>query len=393
MIDSENNERVLLITRNFPPLVGGMEKLNFKLAEQLAKRYQTSIITIKGADRFQNPNQNILTCPSNITLFLLCATVKIALLAIKLKHSKEDNKTIILSGSGVSAPVAWLGSLLTGYKWGVYVHGLDIIAANSVYQKLFLPIIRKADFCIANSTATKKCATSAGIPEEKISVIHPGVDSPQRSISDKDTEAWKLRRGIAASQILISVGRLTKRKGLNEFIRECLPTITKYKPNTVLVIVGPEPTDALLANSVGRTALVRTATKAGVQDHVTFLGKVSDQELMTLYSCADVHIFPLIKVEGDMEGFGMVAAEAASYGVPTVAFSEGGVADAVEDSTTGYLVPSGQYELFTTKVLTILNGNSDLSHKKIKRYATRFEWSVFGAKIDKIISGYFKRNE
>jgi glycosyltransferase involved in cell wall biosynthesis len=59
------------------------------------------------------------------------------------------------------------------------------------------------------------------------------------------------------------------------------------------------------------------------------LGWVSDKTLLSLYQHCEALVFPITAVPDDIEGFGMVAIEAAAAGRPTIAFDEGGVGNAV----------------------------------------------------------------
>lgn len=385
MVTKTGKSRVVLITRNFPPLVGGMEKLNFHIAQELSTDYPVHVIGPTGADSFISANQKISTCPSSIGGFLICATLKVCLLALTSLGDRSKKPTTILSGSGVSAPMAWLLARLTRCRFGVYLHGLDIIAESIVYRRLFLPLIQKADFWVVNSSATRSRAIELGIPESKISVVHPGVTLPTITLSSAEISTWKQRKGIPDGPLLLSVGRLTRRKGLKEFILHSLPLIVEDHPDTKLLIVGSEPKNALLGNGVGQDALMEAGRIAGVADHLFFAGSVSDRDLMFLFNCADAHVFPIIPTRGDMEGFGMVATEAAANGLPTVAFAEGGVVDAISDGVSGFLIPPGDYPQFASSTARILSDKSLLPREKTIAFARTFAWPIFGEKIRNLI--------
>lgn len=81
-----------------------------------------------------------------------------------------------------------------------------------------------------------------------------------------------------------------------------------------------------------------------------FLGVVPEDVLLAAMDASNLHIFPVRSVPGDPEGFGMVAIEAASRGLPTAAFASGGVIDAVENGTSGRIVQQNDYQALADAV-------------------------------------------
>jgi glycosyltransferase involved in cell wall biosynthesis len=151
---------------------------------------------------------------------------------------------------------------------------------------------------------------------------------PRRSSLDADFE--RQRRGRV---LLITVGRLVRRKGVAWFVRHVLPKLS----NVLYVVVGVGP---------DREEILRAATETGMQDNVCLVGKVSDERLLELLSVSDVFVMPNIEVPGDVEGFGIVAIEAAAAGVPVVAARLEGIPDAIADRHNGHLVESGNAAAF-----------------------------------------------
>jgi phosphatidylinositol alpha-1,6-mannosyltransferase len=119
---------------------------------------------------------------------------------------------------------------------------------------------------------------------------------------------------------------------------------------------------------------------------VVFLGRVDDDTLSAAYQAADAHVFPVLECDDDVEGFGMVAIEAAAHGLATVAFDAGGVADAVTDGESGVLVPSGDYSRFTEAVLGFLNARNSESRALCRAAAYRNSWDEFNRSIARAIA-------
>ena len=175
---------------------------------------------------------------------------------------------------------------------------------------------------------------------------------------------------------------MTKRKGLSMFLQHILPLILQQKPGVGLVVVGEDPQDSL--NQLGEHAAIQQRIAAqNLQNTVIFLGNLSDRDLELCFAEAAVQIFPLTEVEGDIEGFGMVAIEAAASGTPTVAFDLGGVADAIS-AENGHLVPPGDYDLFASRVVQVLQDGEPNPDQCIT-HARRFTWTLYNERMRELI--------
>lgn len=367
-----NRPQVLLITRNLPPLVGGMERLNWHMADELSRHAEVRLIGPKGAKALKPKKTTLTEAPLRpLPLFLFVAFYKTLWQALRWKPST------IIAGSGLTAPLAWLVSRFFGTKSSVYLHGFDITAPSKIYQKLWVPVFKRMDSVIVNSTPTKKLAMAAGVPKHKIHLVYPGVSLPVAPQPANQISAFKKQHGLEEMKILLSVGRLTTRKGLREFVKHALPRIIEEEPNTVLLIVGEAPKNSLGADIQTEESIKAQAYTSGVAQHVKFLGVITDQMLLaTVYEASDIHVFPVRHILDDPEGFGMVAIEAAAHGLPTAAFATGGVIDAVADGQSGYLIENENYEELSQSVLQLLKYPSLV--KGSCKFAQTFSWRNFG---------------
>lgn len=368
--------RILLITRNLPPLVGGMERLNWHMADELAKRAEVRVVGPAGSAALAPRHVQLLEAPLNPLVRYLVRARQLACHAAE--HWQPD---VVIAGSGLTAPLARSAARRCNAHTAVYVHGLDVAARNAIYRALWLPAIRHMQRVIANSHATADVCRVIGVSPERIGIVHPGVTLPDAKIDPQRVHDFRLRHGLADKPVLLSVGRLTSRKGLREFVAHCLPRIAARAPDTVLLIVGDAPRQALHAKAQTRDSISAAAAAVGVARNIRFLGVITDyDELGTIYAAADVHVFPVREIAGDPEGFGMVAVEAAANGLPTVAFATGGVVDAVADGRSGHLVAPGNYAAFADSTVRILADRDVLRASSIG-FARQFGWPAFGAQI------------
>lgn len=367
--------RILIITRNLPPLVGGMERLNWHMADELSKYADVKVIGPSGSAALKPEHVTITEAPLKpLPLFLLVTLLKAIWLAIRWKPE------VILAGSGLTAPIAWLVSKLCGARSAAYLHGFDITVQDKIYQRLWTPVFKRMDHIIVNSTPTKGLAFAAGVPERRITIVYPGVSLPETPQPVESIEAFKQQHGLTGKKILLSVGRLTTRKGLREFVERALPTIVQAQPDTMLVVIGEAPKNSLGAGIQTVESIQAQAAKSGVAEHIKFLGVITDKTLLaTAYEAADVHVFPVRHIPDDPEGFGMVAIEAAAHGLPTVAFATGGVVDAVRHGESGYLADKGNYSGMSEYTLKVLRHS--LNRENITSFVQGFAWEQFGKSI------------
>lgn len=371
---------ILLVTRNLPPLRGGMERLNRHIAIELGSGFRVLVVGPNGCRAYLPATVDVHEAPVRpLWRFLAVA------LRLSLSLARKARPRIVLAGSGLTAPIAVMTAGIVRARSAVYAHGLDLVTPNLLYRALWLPFLRRCDVCIVNSHNTARLARQAGIRQERITVIHPGVELlVETGNVDRAALGFRQRHGIQACKVMLSVGRLTPRKGIPEFVRQALPRIVSMCPDAILVIIGDEAPNALQGSGIGAgERLMECARELGLERHVRMLGACDDTELAIAYDVADLCIFPVRALPGDVEGFGMVAVEAAAHGLPTVAFDVGGVGDAVADGCSGRLVPAGDYDLLVEQVVQTLQvGRTAEVSAACRQFAAAFEWTKFGAKLN-----------
>lgn len=371
--------RVLLITRNLPPLLGGMERLNLHLAKALANWGELSVIGPTGCRAHLPFGIEVTEIPPRpLPLFLMRALWAVWRLARK-------RPAIVIAGSGLTAPLAWFSAQFAGARSVVYLHGLDLIVPSRLYQLVWLPFIRHCDVAIVNSRNTHALAMDRGVKVDRVRVIHPGTDLP---IPDPESASrFRERHKLGDHPVLLSVGRLTPRKGLAEFVRDALPIVLAQHPDVLLLVIGADANDAVVKASVSeRQRIIDFAQQADVMRALRLIPPCDNATLSAAYRAADVHVFPVREIPGDVEGFGMVAIEAAAHGLPTVAFNVGGVADAVTEGLSGNLVVADNYVGFAGWVSWWLDkrGDNHVSAECVT-VATAFSWDHFNDQINSLL--------
>lgn len=373
--------RIMLITRNLPPLRGGMERLNLHVAATLQAVCDLSVCGPNGCSEHLPPAEVIEVPHRPLPLFLLRSLIG------SLRLGLRSRPQLVIAGSGLTAPIAWLVARLTRAHFVVYLHGLDLVASSQIYRMAWLPFIRRTDLALANSRNTHRLAVERGLPSSKIAILHPGTDLPDPDPSAR--RQFREEHGIGERPFLLSVGRLTRRKGVAEFVERSLPTIVAAHPDTYFLVIGGDAVDAVHVAHGSELERVRLAAQAaGVLGSMRFMPPCDEMTLSAAYSAADVHVFPVREVPGDVEGFGMVAIEAAAHGLTTVAFRVGGVADALVNGCTGELVSPDDYRGFSAAVVRALQPATDRAARSAECRATAvsFGWETFGSRLRALLS-------
>jgi phosphatidylinositol alpha-1,6-mannosyltransferase len=380
--------RVLLVTRNLPPLRGGMERLNLHMALEIASAFDLDVIGPSGCGA-ELPNAIHAQEAPHRPMWRFLPNVFVR----ALRLARKRRPACILAGSGLTAPIAWIAARASGARAVVYVHGLDLVAAHPVYRLFWRPFLRRMDLCIANSRHTADLAAGIGIPQDRIVVLNPGVELPVHIDAGAAAE-FRSRHGLGERKLMLSVGRLTPRKGLLEFVEQSLPAIAAAHPDATLLIIGDEAPDALTGSAAGMgQRIVQAASAIGLQDNVRILGVCDEADLSAAYQASDALVFPVRSVPGDVEGFGMVAIEAAAHGLTTVAFAVGGVSDAVAEGSSGWLVPAGDYAQFADRVTQVFEQQPiEAMQAECRHYAQGFAWDVFGTRLRELLGALLAKS-
>lgn len=373
---------ILVITWNFPPRRGGMEQLLGSLCDELSKNHRLFIITAY-ADH-SCPRETGIFRPSwpGLFAFFSYALWKGAVLL----RSHRDIR-VVFGGSVLVTPLVCILARLFYRRAIIQAHGLDILYPSFVYQRFIVRWLRFCDHVIANSRYTAALAKDKGASQNSITIIHPGVHW-QRFALSTSMDALKLERGLQGKKIILFVGRLARRKGVKEFIEKSLVHIIQEIPNGRFLIVGHNPKDSLTHREDVRSEIEQAISAHHLEEHVQWLGALSDDDLIKVYNLCDLMVLPILKMKDDVEGFGIVALEAAAAAKPVVAMSVGGVPDAVEDGKSGIVVAPGHYEVMSQSIIRLLSGNeinSAIGEYAQKRVKEKFCWNLTTARYEKTI--------
>lgn len=321
---SKNRQKILFIARRFPPSVGGMERFAFDLSNALKKEVNFIKITWGGSNKW---------LPIVLPWFFLRAFWQLAI---------HRDISIIHMQDAVQAPIGWLLHIIFRKPYIIVAHGLDITYQNRFYQAAILPFVRRADAIISISTATNEEAIKRGVPKEKTHVITLGTHDDYGTVNpNKQQLAADLGIELDKKILLLTTGRLVKRKGVEWFIEHVLTKLVKSNKNILYLVAGDGAERDNIETAIARNKL---------EKNVLMLGRVPDEVRSLLYQSSDIFVMPNIVVPGDMEGFGIVVHEAATAELPVVASNLEGIADALQNEKNGILVETRNIDAFVSEI-------------------------------------------
>lgn len=230
-----------------------MERLVWHIVDELRAEYRVHVVGPAGSRAHLPPDVTSDEMPLTPLPWFLLRTVITA-----LWFSLRRRPTIVLAGSGLTAPFAWLAARITGAQCVVYLHGLDVEARQPLYRLFWRPFFRRFDHVLVNSRFTRQLAIDARVAPERLSILPPGIELPDTTDAAAQRGAFRERHGLGDAPILLYVGRIIARKGLAVFADRIFPSVAKAITNARLVVIGEEPNHALV-HSAGLTQRIMEA--------------------------------------------------------------------------------------------------------------------------------------
>lgn len=406
--------RILHVTHNYHPVIGGAELMIKHISESLVKRgHQVTVLTSNAPSNEAYVNSRIKTLASGVEIINGVVVKRLPILQLPLPIQT------LLGGIMIAF---WRGNLLCNdlirILWnGPYIQGLyrqmieaeaDLIVAiplpflhiyraSSAARKKGIPLVvipcshpldafafenprhyqllRSSQAVIANTSYEKEYLISMGVPGEKIHVAGEGVHP-----EDFDEGApgdFRRKYGIGDHEkVILFVGRKAEGKGLRALLT-AMQSVWQSAPKVKLVIAGRsteffrkviEPRIAKLPEGVGRNVI-------NIDDF-----KESDKP--SFYRSCDIFVLP-----SKIESFGIVFLEAWMCGKPVIGCRTGPVASVVSEGRDGLLVPYGDAEELSNAIVRLLADDDlrrKLGHNGREKVLRQFTWDQIVSKVENV---------
>ncbi|MDD4271802.1 MAG: glycosyltransferase family 4 protein [Patescibacteria group bacterium] len=354
--------KILLFTLEYPPFHGGVANYY----GNLVKYWPSFAKTTEGKPASTDEANSIFVLNNNDgrlinkKLPLLKWLPAYFALAAKIKQEKIGH---ILVGQILPlGAAALICAKFFKTKYSVILHGMDLAYALKLPRKKWLAekILNQAEKIICGNSYTAEMARQ-NFPDagQKIIVVNPGVENHANS-SSRLAAQLRDKYNLQDKIILLSVGRLVKRKGFDKVI-EAMPEILKQTPNLIYIIIGAG--DEIINSSQ--------------EKNIKIISKATDEERDSWYNASDIFIMPSRNINGDFEGFGLVYLEANLAGKPVIAGKSGGVSDAVADGVNGLLVDPEDTKQIAAAVIELAKNpelRRKLGEQGKKRAINDFNW-------------------
>ena len=358
----------LIVTRSFPPELGGMQSLMWGLAKEMSKNFMIKVF----ADYQENHKEFDQRVSFSIErvggIKFLRKIRKAQLINEFLKQNKVQG---IIADHWKS-----LELIQSNKKKYCLIHGKEINhPINSSQNKRILKILNNVEKVIANSEYTRNLAIKYGVNQDKVIVINPGVD-PVKELNKKSLEKVESLLKIKTPR-LITISRFDTRKNHEKIIMAIRNLKQKY-PDIVYICIGYGDEEENIKS------LVKELDLGG---QVMFFKDIGDDLKNALIAKSNIFVMPSIIYKTSVEGFGIAYVEAAQYGVTSLGGKDGGASDAIEHDKTGLICDGNNLdEIYSSLDLMVENKKYLELGRNAKELSSKFNWSNTIEKYKKILN-------
>jgi len=358
----------LIVTRSFPPELGGMQSLMWGLSKELSKNFMIKVFAdfVDGHKEFDEQASFSIERVGGIKL--LRKYRKAQLINEFIKENKIEG---IISDHWKS-----LELIKSNKKKYCLIHSKEINHPKGTsLNKRVLEVLNNIEKVIANSEYTKNLAIDCGVHKEKIVVINPGVD-PAEELDKKSLEKVESLLKVKSPR-LITVSRFDKRKN-HEKIVMALRNLKQIYPDIVYICVGYGDEEENIKKLVKELDL---------ESQVMFFKDISNELKNALVAKSNIFVMPSVIHKKSVEGFGIAYVEAAQYGISSLGGKDGGAADAIEHEQTGLICDGNNLDDIYSSINSMFENKKYLEYgKNAKEFVSKFYWPNIIEEYKKILS-------
>ena len=358
----------LIITRAFPPELGGMQSLMWGLTKEMSKNFMIKVF----ADYQENHKE--FDKKENFSI------ERVGGIKFLRKIRKAQLINEFLKENKVQGVIAdhWksLELIKTDKKKYCLIHGKEINhPQGSSLNKRAIKVLNNVEKVIANSEYTKSLAINNGVNRELVKVINPGINSAKeldKNSLEKVESLFKIK-----TPRLITVSRFDKRKN-HEKVIMALRNLKQIYPDIVYICIGYGDEEKNIKSLV---------EELNLNTQVMFFKNISDNLKNALVAKSDIFIMPSVIHKTSVEGFGIAYVEAAQYGIPSIGGKDGGASDAIEHNKTGMICDGNNLDEIYASLNSMIENKRYLElGKNAKEYVSKFNWEKIILEYKKILN-------
>ena len=347
----------LIVTRAFPPELGGMQSLMWGLTKEMSKNFMIKVFADYQKKHKEFDDKESFSIERVGGIKFLRKIRKAQLINEFLKESKVQG---IIADHWKS-----LELIKSNKKKYCLIHGKEINhpKESSINTRL-IKVLNDTEKVIANSEYTKNLAIDKGVDKNKVVVINPGVN-PAEELNKKSLEKVERLLKIKTPR-LITVSRFDKRKN-HEKVIMALRNLKQQYPDIIYICVGYGDEE---------NNLKKLVQELNLSSQVMFFKDISDDLKNSLLAKSDIFVMPSIIHKTSVEGFGISYVEAAQYGVPSLGGKDGGASDAIDHNKTGLICDGNNLDDIFSSLNSMIENKKYLElGKNAKDYVSKFQWN------------------
>ena len=358
----------LILTRSFPPELGGMQSLMWGLSRELSKNFMIKVFAdfIEGHKEFDEQASFSIERVGGIKLLRKYRKAQL------INEFIKENKIEGIIGDHWKS----LELIKSNKKKYCLIHSKEINHPKGTsLNKRVLNVLNNVEKVIANSEYTKNLAINCGVNKEKIVIINPGTDPAEelnKKFLDKVESLLKVK-----SPRLITISRFDKRKN-HEKVIMALRNLKQIYPDIVYICVGHGDEEENIKKLVKELDL---------EGQVMFFKDISNELKNTLVAKSNIFVMPSIIYKKSVEGFGIAYVEAAQYGIPSIGGKDGGAADAIKHEKTGLICDGNSLDDIYSSINSMLENKKYLEYgKNAKEFSNKFDWKNIIEKYKNVLT-------
>ena len=367
-----DNQKIILITHEYPPKRGGAGVYCEELANARIKLGHPIEVW---APNYAIQEQHISKLPLHGSQNWTCSWKLFREIKKRRKHFTDNTILHFAEPGSLRAWIRFGWLLKNSPSFIITIHGTELIrfCKNPIERALFCKVLRQAKkiHVLSNYNHKKLLKVCPNITDKIL--LFPG-SAPRKIIGDNKAKTENL---INDKIQILCVGRIHPRKGQDQILSAINSLPTNLKDKIECSFAGP-----IVKKSFYDQLLIKSKSLGA---KINFLGDINDEELKKYYQKSDIFALTSMPRSNSVEGFGFVYLEASSHGLPIIAHRIGGVEDAVKHGVTGILTnPQNQSELKSG--LTKLIKDKDLRDKmgmEGKKWAHQNTWESLAKELYK----------
>jgi glycosyltransferase involved in cell wall biosynthesis len=368
--------RILFVTSEFNPRVGGIERYVADLAATLALKTELGLVV--GAGQWIHPGQGYVAVgaenlaypnsPAEFQANMECLRTLARTFRPDAIHLMNAGLTVYAEVISDLAPIfATVHCKDLTCPWQV-TPGRDVVSAIAAGLLSCHRI-----FCASRFTEAQ---LHARVPGASTAVMTPGLTPSLKA--DIRSRAVGGER-IDTRKHIVTCGQIIRRKGHEQLLR----ILERMTTPVTWTVIGTGPCDEALQKHAGQSLL---------REHIRFAGALSDEAMWQMLATADLFALTPIEILDsrglDAEGFGMVFIEAAAMGVPGIGSIFGGCGDAIDDGVTGLLIDPLNPDAAALEIDRLLSDpdrRTAMAMNALQTTRSKFSWTD---RADQLLAAY-----